>query len=55
MNILISLQVLKRTLNCSHPTIQAVLDNGWDVPKPRGRHSAMGVECEGGIFNWIEN
>jgi hypothetical protein len=25
------------------------------VPKPRGRHSAMGVECEGGIFNWIEN
>jgi hypothetical protein len=52
-NIPVSIGGLARSFNCSPATIKKALKNGWDDPKPRGRHRAISAEAETDILNWI--
>jgi hypothetical protein len=55
MKILTSLKESDRSFSCSPLTIRAVLNDGWDAPKPRGRHSVMSSDAEFDVLNWIQN
>lgn len=54
LGIQISRGSLRRAFNCSQSTVSAALQNGFDEPKPRGRHLAINAESEADILAWIQ-